>query len=433
MDNQFYGVIQEQGFVTENTGLGFKPLTESEKKENGSVYERNLVVFNKVDTKREKKINDKKELLSLMKKIRSLNIVLKSTDGSEIPNWLIDKLEIAIKEYSTSNDNSSLLNFEKELGSNYKISIKRNKISNDILDKVADGILNMASEDIDYNSQMHLIGLELQRNMEEDYETLKPIVSNLNNLVMLKTIKKYGTIDIEVLKDKIIKEYDMIYINYDSLVSSSIAMFNSLFSYARDDVYNNSNKFTLIENNGLDYGKLDLKEFDILKLNIDNSRYLELVSQVNKSIKELDENNKKLAELTKSKAIVEGKGNVIASRKINTNISLLTTKQSLLLAKVTSKQNELKTFIDYCKNNSDYLRNECIIEGIRNSISHGNYRVKAESSLEECKIIFEDIYEGELTFKAQIKLLDFITLLVNNHNIISNFVDDKSKKLSLKS
>ena len=33
MDNQFYGVIQEQGFVTENTGLGFKPLTESEKKD----------------------------------------------------------------------------------------------------------------------------------------------------------------------------------------------------------------------------------------------------------------------------------------------------------------------------------------------------------------------------------------------------------------
>ena len=414
--------------------MGLKSyLTNQPKKENNSVYERNLVILNKVDAKREKKINDKKELLPLMKKARSLNIVLESTDGSKIPDWLIGKLEIAIKEYSMSNDNNSLLNFEKELGSNYKISIKRNKISNDILDKVADGILNMAPENIDYNSQMHLIGLELQRNMEEDYETLKPIVSNLNNLIMLKAIKKYGTTDIEVLKDKIINEYGMIYINYDSLVSSSIAMFNSLFSYARDDVYKNSNKFTLTENNGLDYGKLDLKEFDILELNIDNSRYLELVSQVNKSIKELDENNKKLAELTKSKAIVEGKGNVIASGKINTNISLLTTKQSLLLAKVTSKQNELKTFIDYCKNNSDYLRNECIIEGIRNSISHGNYRVKAESSLEECKIIFEDIYEGKLTFKAQIKLLDFITLLVNNHNIISNFVDNKSKKLSLKS
>ena len=414
--------------------MGLKSyLTNQPKKENDSVYERNLVVLNKVDAKREKKINDKKELLPLMKKIRSLNIVLESTDGSKIPDWLIGKLEIAIKEYSISNDNNSLLNFEKELSSNYKISIKRNKISNDILDKVADGILNMAPEDIDYNSQMYLIGLELQRNMEEDYETLKPIVSNLNNLIMLKTIKKYGTTDIEVLKDKIIKEYDMIYINYDSLASSSIAMFNSLFSYARDDVYKNSNKFTLTENNGLDYGKLDLKEFDILELNIDNSRYLELVSQVNKSIKELDENNKKLADLNESKKIVEEKGNTTASEKIKASINLLTNKQSLLLAKVTSKQNELKTFIDYCKNNSDYLRNECIIEGIRNSISHGNYRVKAESSLEECKIIFEDIYEGELTFKAQIKLLDFITLLVNNHNIISNFVDNKSKKLSLKS
>ena len=224
---------------------------------------------------------------------------------------------------------------------------------------------------------------------------------------------------------RLIKEIFPDYNTENNIIDSEIKAIN---------LYKNSNKFTLTENNGLDYGKLDLKEFDILELNIDNSRYLELVSQVNKSIKGLEENNKKLAELTKSKAIVEGKGNVIASGKINTSINLLTNKQSLLLAKVTSKQNELKTFIDYCKNNSDYLRNECIIEGIRNSISHGNYRVKAESSLEDCKIIFEDIYEGELTFKAQIKLLDFITLLVNNHNIISNFVDNKkNKKLSLKS
>ena len=415
--------------------MGLKSyLQNNPKKANGSIYERNLVVLNKIDTKRNKKINNKKELLLLMKKIRSLNIVLESTDDSKIPNWLIDRLEIVIKEYSISSDNSSLLKFEKELGSNYKISIKRNKISNDILDKVTDMILNMSPEDIDYNSQISLIGLELQRNMEKDCDTLKPIISNLNNLIMLKTIKKYDTIDIEVLKDKIIKEYNMIYINYDSLVSSSIAMFNSLFSYARDDVYKNSNKFTLTENNGLDYGKLDLKEFNILEINIDSSRYLELVSQVNKSKKELEENNKKLSELAESKIAVEKKGNITASEKISTSIDLLTKKQSLLLAKIVSKQDELKVFIEYCKNNSDYLRNECIIEGIRNSISHGNYKVIAESSLEECKIIFEDIYEGELTFKAQIKVLDFINLLVNNHNIISNFVDDKkNKKLSLKS
>ncbi len=414
--------------------MGLKSyLDNSPKKENGNVYERKLVILNKVDTEREKKIDNKKELLLFMKKIRYLNIVLESTDGSKIPNWLINRLEIVIKEYSISNDNNCLLNFEKELGSSYKMSIKRNKISYDVIDKVADGILNMAQENIDYNSQIHLIGLELHRNIEKDYETLRPIISNLNNLIMLKTIKKYNTIDKEVLKDKITKEYNMTYISYDSLVSSSIAMFNSLFSYARDDVYNNSNKFTLIENNGLDYGKLDLKEFDILELNIDDSRYLELVSQVNKSKKELEENNKKLAELIKSKAIVEEKGNIAASEKITANIDLLKNKQSILLTKVASKQNELKVFIDYCKNNSDYLRNECIIEGIRNAISHGNYKVIAESSLEECKIIFEDIYEGELTFKAQIKVLDFINLLVNNHNIISNFVDNKkNKKLSLK-
>lgn len=39
--NPNYGVIQEQGFVTENSNLGFKPLSEAEKEKIAQQLDKN--------------------------------------------------------------------------------------------------------------------------------------------------------------------------------------------------------------------------------------------------------------------------------------------------------------------------------------------------------------------------------------------------------
>ena len=48
------------------------------------------------------------------------------------------------------------------------------------------------------------------------------------------------------------------------------------------------------------------------------------------------------------------------------------------------------------------------------SIAHGNYRVIFMGELSKSKIIFNDIYEGKLTFHGEISILDFINMIANN-------------------
>lgn len=78
--------------------------------------------------------------------------------------------------------------------------------------------------------------------------------------------------------------------------------------------------------------------------------------------------------------------------------------------------------MDKC-NNIKYLTNESIVNGIRNSIAHGNYRVIFMGELSKSKIIFNDIYEGKLTFHGEISILDFINMIANNLIVILSFIE----------
>ena len=73
--------------------------------------------------------------------------------------------------------------------------------------------------------------------------------------------------------------------------------------------------------------------------------------------------------------------------------------------------------------NIKYLTNESIVNGIRNSIAHGNYRVIFMGELSKSKIIFDDIYEGKLTFHGEISILDFINMIANNLIVILSFIE----------
>ena len=86
---------------------------------------------------------------------------------------------------------------------------------------------------IDYNRQMHFVELELQRRLSEANNILNPIISNLNNLILLELIDKYKTTDTKALFEK----NNNPGINYDSLIASSFSVFNSLFSLANDNIY----------------------------------------------------------------------------------------------------------------------------------------------------------------------------------------------------
>ena len=85
----------------------------------------------------------------------------------------------------------------------------------------------------------------------------------------------------------------------------------------------------------------------------------------------------------------------------------------------------------YEKNNSAHLIKRSIINSIRNCIAHGNYHVKYGKELSDTTIIFEDIHNEKLTFKANINFADFINMIYQNEQIISEFLDNLTTQNTL--
>ena len=117
-----------------------------------------------------------------------------------------------------------------------------------------------------------------------------------------------------------------------------------------------------------------------------------------------------------------------AIRRIAAILTKTETQKQILEAQAALLNIRLNEIITYEQENSEHLKNKVIINGIRNSISHGNY--KLETSINnEIKVVFEDIYEGKLTFKCEIDIIDFINMIYENQNIIIAFLNKNELKL----
>lgn len=73
------------------------------------------------------------------------------------------------------------------------------------------------------------------------------------------------------------------------------------------------------------------------------------------------------------------------------------------------------------------IKNEKIINGIRNSIAHGNYKVILKETLKDSLIEFTDFYEGEVTFKASISIDNFVEFLQKSAIEIEKYLSKEEK------
>lgn len=200
-------------------------------------------------------------------------------------------------------------------------------------------------------------------------------------------------------------------------------MFTSLFSYNIDNIFKNDNKYTTSPNSGLDYSILDLSLIEVSINTIDDKIIKELNNEKEVKKRKLEELNEKINIQTNNLNIVTNKSNIQAMTTISNNINLLNSQRNQLLIEYNNIINKLNICNNYLANNYNYLYNESIIKGIRNAISHGNYEVIPNNTISDTIIVFNDIYEGEITFKGKIKILDFIELIDNNANIINNYMN----------
>ena len=399
---------------------------------NSSIYKRDFVINNKVDTTREKPMKSINELNNFIKNSREIEIILIKKDNTLISNYVVWELENIIDEYRITKNNKLLINFENKYKDEYDFKWNIKKLNDDKTKELSNFILNIIPQNITYNEEVMVILKEYASKMNNNYNKFNVIMENLTNLVLLDEIKENNTINSNILFDKLKEKYNNIYISYNTLISSSIAMFNSLFSYANDDVYKNDNKYTLLDNNGLDYSKLDLSLINVQIKTIDNTIINELNIRKTAKEKELNLIDTKITKELNNLNIVKSKSNTNAINNITNKLTNLYNIKNTLTIEHNNIINELNICNNYYNNNLLYLENESIITGIRNSIAHGNYEVVQCNNINDTYIVFNDIYEGKLTFKGTIKILDFIDLIDNNAIVINEFLNNLDNKKYIK-
>lgn len=397
-------------------------------------FSRKMTVNNRVPANRNKPITNKNELIGFIKRYRQKVVTIKSKDGSNIPLNIIKDFDGLVNVYESNCYDEKVVYqiknyFKKLYGDRYEIIHEDKSFKNVDYDTFANYFLNIMSENSTMYEQSLMLAKELERNENIENKKLNLLIDNLNNLIILDTIKDYKTVNINIIAQKICKKYGKFYISGYTLTSSIIALFNSVFSYSKDNIFKNDNKYTKLDNNGFDYTKLNFSDFNIELCDIDTRYINDLKIKKDSKYNELNKINENIDKMISNiEKINIDKIDVI--NKLKEKLNIMNDDKNRITKEYNKLLVEYNDTYNYCNNNKDYLINERIIDGIRNSIAHGNYYVKNNIDINNSIIVFEDIYNNQLTFKCSIKICDFIEFLDNCINIVLDFIkDNKVKKL----
>ena len=384
-----------------------------------SVDARNIFLYTTVGN-RKSRMQKESEVKRAIDNFKCMHIVFVRKDGTKVDERRMDKFNIAVNNYRDTQDLKFLYEFEKnELNDEYIFDYK--VLTPNVSTQDKDGIVQaiLSEKDITYLEQLSFIGnsLSLLANNE-----IKSMILLVDNLIMLESMyNNYGS-DFDTCLNWIQEKYPNDTFDTSMIYLAGIAGFNSLFSYAFDNVYKNENLYTNGDNTGLEYDKLDLSKFDIAYVDYNENEINELRIKVNAKEKELLKKQEKEKELRKNYDVVKNKGNTSAINNIFANLSDVIAKISSVNSEYLVLSNELNDKLMYYSNNIEYFKNKKIIEGIRNSIAHGNYEITNIFDIGKCRIIFRDVYNGKLTFLASINFLDFMQMLEDTIPILQSFI-----------
>lgn len=392
-------------------------------------YERNIVYYTKNDINRKKKITKREEIRGIIKNYNYINFSLESINGMPIRQDCIHLLGLIINEFGNDCYNYLLSNKYKEyvlklekMGcklnytfSNIKDKEEINRITNFTMNEI------VGNDNLDYNEQLSGIGYEIQKSINNKFYNFDAISANINNLFLLDAISKSGSVDFNVLSNYLYDKYnDVIKSSYDEYGVCLIGMFNSLFLYPFDDVFDTKGSYKSDRSNSFDFSLLDLSMIKPNILNVDKNSLTELEGRLNSIVKKEVDVAKKI-KIQKNN--LENTNNMAAINKINNNINGLNNTYINLFNDYMNVYNEYSSMLNDYNINSSYFKNRAIIEGIRNSIAHGSYEFITKGNYLDTVIIFRDIYENNLTFELEISFKDFENFIDSNYDIVLNSIN----------
>lgn len=398
-------------------------------------WNRKIVLNRYTSTNREKPLESEKILCNTIENFTVINLNIKKKDGEDISLYYRDIFEVELKKYRLRHDINVLKELKEKYKDDYDIEFSEEEIDKKTA-KYLSSVIYPKIKGLDYQTQNSITLIKAGKIVNND-----KMIGQITSLQLLQYISRYKTTDLEKIKrnlelEKIkrmleskeinLKESEeMIFIDSDIMVNSLLGMFNALFIYPFDDIYDDKEIMKNLVNTSLDYSKLDLSLIKLNNININNGEILSLREELNGINRRIQEINN---DISFDKASLEKvKGNARVEANIN--------------AKITREQRDLNLFqgklalvsckVNYYDNNSQvggYFYNKAIIEGIRNSIAHGNYQVIEAPSILDSKIIFRDIYLGKETFSCEVGAEDFKNLLIVNMKIIQQFLSSRKEE-----
>lgn len=382
-----------------------------------------VIGFNeKVIGNRTKPITNKNELIGFIRKCKIARIII--NDDSDNVYYDNKNISMILEKYKCNLSVRALNECKKSIENNRNLKWDIRKYSDKNISLLADFLLKICSDNVDYMSQVNIILRELVRKSSMEYNRRDIIINNVINLIILDIIYKYNSLDKKSLLFYLDRSgYEFVSVDHFTLVSSGIAMFNSLFSYAMDDIYKRDVDSVNLDD-AFDYSMLDLSKVNIC-LREENDGYInELINRRNAINKDI------LICENKIQGLNNNINNISNNNKVH---DLLSDKKNLLQSKKNDLESDLDNINKILDSYSDtYKYNESIIRGIRNSIAHGSYYVVHGTNFKDCKIIFEDYDNDNLVFKANIAIIDFFKLIDSASLTVFDFIEEvKVKKLEI--
>lgn len=356
------------------------------------------------------------------------NITIKRKDGSPIEGFIFDRFNETVSSFSKSLDLSELMDFERKVKEDYEVSWNKVSTKNEDTKMLASFLYNSTTLNTPYERVIEIIGYEVDKLFNKDkFDNFSMIASGVHNLLLLNSIKELGTSNYEKVHDDIVKKYGKLYIATDDLAQSLISSFNALFAYGYDDVLHNKNEYQSLDLDGFDYSLIDTRSFNVEVEKTDDGYITDLGVKENAIKNNINKLNNALVSCNNNLAKVTSLGKKDAINKITSQINTINGNINGYNIDLANIQNTLNNVNNYVSTYASLIKNEKIINGIRNSIAHGNYKVILKETLKDSLIEFTDFYEGEVTFKASISIDNFVEFLQKSAIEIEKYLSKEEK------
>ena len=280
---------------------------------------------------------------------------------------------------------------------------------------------------VSYTEAVNAIGDKVLKRVTEG-KKFSEISASFNDFILLEAAYDLQSTDKDKISNYIANKYGNFFVaSNEELAAASICLFNTLFGYLHDDLLDNENAFTSGDNTGFDYSALDFSAFNVSYLKPDNGPIDSHKETYMGASKRLAAIQSKIQKNTDSLNAVTLSGNTKAQAVLSANLNNDKILEATMISDVASAKATYDDAVDYVTDNSLLVYNRGIINGIRNSIAHGKYTVIQNASFDDVRILFEDIYDDETTFKADISIADFLNFIYSSEAKVVSFVKSKKK------